>query len=52
LQTNNQILVDSVNACITYNGFSEVTPKHKVSTTATAQTWWLMCTCVQTSDIA
>ena len=32
LQTNYQIYIKSVNACNSYRGFSEVTPKTKVST--------------------
>ena len=44
--------VNSVNACISYNGFSEITSKHTVSNIATEQTWRSICTCVQTSNIA
>jgi len=32
----------SVNACISYNKFSKVTPKHKVSTSNRAS-WWIVC---------
>jgi len=52
LQTIHQISINSANACISYNGFSEVTHKPKVFTIATTQTWRSMCTCVRTSNTA
>jgi len=48
LLLTDQISLDSVNACISYNGFSEVTAKRKLFTIAMAHTWRPMCTCVQT----
>jgi len=52
LQTNYQIYIKSFNACNSYRGLSEVTPKTKVSTVGNRTDIWLSkCTSVQIWNI-